>query len=110
MPWMTTMNLTDPVPDHVIVADPDLDPVDQNRGLVEINIDLALDLVGHVVHGLDHVDRGLDLVGRGLVLDVLELGHVIVADLDPVLIDPDRTQSDQAQRSRQALLHPKSFR
>ena len=114
LPWMAIMILTDHAPVHVIVADPDLDPVDQNRGLVEKNI--APHLVDHVVHGLDHVDRGLDLVGRDLVLDgrgpvldVLELGHVIVADLDPVLIDPDRTQSDRAQRSRQALLHPKIY-
>ena len=112
LPWMAIMILTDHVPVHVIVAGPDLDPVDQNRGLVEIN----LDLVDHVVHGLDHVDRGLDLVGRDLVLDgrgpvldVLELGHVIVADLDPVLIDPDPSRSDPAQKSLQALLHPKRY-
>lgn len=114
LPWMAIMILTDHVPVHVIVAGPDLDPVDQNRGLVEIKIDL--DLVDHVVHDLDHVDRGLDLVGRDLVLDgrgpvldVLELGHVIVADLDPVLIDPDPNQSDRAQRSLQALHHPKGY-
>ena len=100
MPWMAIMILTDHVPVHVIVAGPD--PVDQNRGLVEIKID-------HVDRGLDLVGRDLVLDGRGPVLDVLELGRVIVADLDPVLIDPDPSRSDPAQKSRQALHHPKRY-